>query len=119
MEILIILAALALLMTAAYRGASVILFAPVAALLAVALTNPALVLPVFSGVFMERMVGFVKLYFPVFLLGAIFGKLMEISGFARSIIRATLRFVGPRHAILAVVIVCALLTYGGVSLFVV
>jgi H+/gluconate symporter-like permease len=119
MSIAIILLALALLMTAAYRGANVILFAPVAALLAVALTDPALILPMYSGVFLERMAGFIKLYFPVFLLGAVFGKLMEVSGFARAIIRGMLRFTGPRHAIAAVVLVCALLTYGGVSLFVV
>ena len=87
MPIAIILFALALLMTAAYRGASVILFAPVAALLAVALTDPALILPMYSGVFLERMAGFIKLYFPVFLLGAVFGKLMEVSGFARAIIQ--------------------------------
>lgn len=119
MSVAIILLALGLLMAAAYRGASVILFAPVAALLAVLLTDPALVLPVFSALFMERMVGFIKLYFPVFLLGAIFGKLMEISGFARSIIQGVLRVIGPKYAIVAVVLVCALLTYGGVSLFVV
>jgi H+/gluconate symporter-like permease len=119
MQILIIVLALGLLMGAAYRGASVILFAPIAALAAVLLTDPALVLPLFSAVFMERMVGFIKLYFPVFLLGAIFGKLMEITGFAKSIIQSVLRFTGPEHAIVAVVLVCALLTYGGVSLFVV
>jgi H+/gluconate symporter-like permease len=119
MPIAIILLALTLLMTAAYRGASVILFAPVAALLAVALTDPALILPLYSGVFLERMAGFIKLYFPVFLLGAVFGKVMEFSGFARAIIDGMLRFTGPRHAIPAVVLVCALLTYGGVSLFVV
>ena len=119
MQILIILLALALLMAAAYRGASVILFAPIAALTAVLLIDPSLTLPVFSAVFLERMAGFIKLYFPVFLLGAIFGKLMEVSGFARSIIEAGMRFIGPSHAMGAVVLVCALLTYGGVSLFVV
>ena len=119
MQIAIILLALVVLMTAAYRGASVILFAPVAALLAVALTDPGLVLPLYSGVFLERMAGFVEAVFPVFLLGAVFGKLMEASGFARAIIGAMLRFIGPRHAIAAVVLVCAVLTYGGVSLFVV
>src|SRR3954452_15804682 len=119
MQIAVILLALGLLMTAAYRGDSVILFAPVAALTAILLTDPALILPLFSGVFMDRMVGFIKLYFPVFLLGAIFGKLMEVTGFARSIISSFLRFTGPAHTIVAVVLVCALLTYGGVSLFVV
>lgn len=119
MQVLIILVALGLLMFAAYRGASVILFAPVAALLAVLVIDPHALLPVYSGLFLERMANFVKLYFPVFLLGAVFGKLTEISGFAESIIRAVLRFAGPHRAILSVVVVCVLLTYGGVSLFVV
>lgn len=119
MHILVIVAALALLMAAAYRGLSVILFAPIAALFAVAFTDPGSVLPVYSGVYMERLAGFIKLYFPVFLLGAVFGKLMEVSGFAQSLIRAMLHLIGPNRAIIAVVLVCALLTYGGVSLFVV
>lgn len=119
MNILIILLALSLLMFIAYRGFSVILFAPVAAILAVVLTDFHLALPMFSGVFMERMATFVKLYFPVFLLGAIFGQVIEISGFARSIIQWVVRVVGCQRAIFAVVLVCAILTYGGVSLFVV
>jgi H+/gluconate symporter-like permease len=81
MSVIIALAALALLMLAAYRGYSVILFAPIAALGAVLLTDPGAVGPAFTGLFMEKMVGFVKLYFPVFLLGAVFGKLIELSGF--------------------------------------
>src|SRR5215217_7531710 len=119
MQMVLILLALGLLMAVAYRGLSVILFAPICALLAVACSDPGLLLPVYSGVFMERMAGFLKLYFPLFLLGAVFGKLMEASGFARAIILAGVRFVGPSHAIAALVFVCALLTYGGVSLFVV
>jgi H+/gluconate symporter-like permease len=119
MSFLIALAALVFLMLAAYRGYSVILFAPLAAMLAVALTDPAAVPPVFTGLFMEKMVGFVKLYFPVFLLGAIFGKLIELSGFARAIVTAAVRLFGPERAILSIVLVAALLTYGGVSLFVV
>jgi len=119
MSVIIALAALALLMLAAYRGYSVILFAPIAALGAVLLTDPSAVAPAFTGVFMEKMVGFVKLYFPVFLLGAVFGKLIELSGFSRSIVAAAIRLLGTRQAMLVIVLVCALLTYGGVSLFVV
>ncbi|WP_459855054.1 GntP family permease [Citrobacter sedlakii] len=119
MSVLIALAALGLLMLAAYRGYSVILFAPIAALGAVLLTEPAAVGPAFTGLFMEKMVGFVKLYFPVFLLGAVFGKLIELSGFSRSIVAAAINLLGRRHAIPVIVLVCALLTYGGVSLFVV
>jgi H+/gluconate symporter-like permease len=119
MSLLIVLAALVFLMVVAYRGHSVILFAPVAALGAVLLTDPGLVAPMFTGLFMDKMVGFLKLYFPVFLLGAVFGKLIELSGFSKAIVAATIDVVGRRRAILAIVLVCALLTYGGVSLFVV
>ncbi|HMN45595.1 MAG TPA: GntP family permease [Povalibacter sp.] len=119
MSFVIAIGALALLMIAAYRGYSVILFAPLAALLAVLLTDPSAVAPVFTGLFMERMVGFLKLYFPVFLLGAVFGKLIEMSGFAQSISAAVIRALGQQRAMLSIVLICAVLTYGGVSLFVV
>ncbi|WP_069261452.1 GntP family permease [Paraburkholderia nodosa] len=119
MSFVIVLAALAFLMLAAYRGYSVILFAPIAALAAVLLTEPAAVAPVFSGIFMEKMVGFVKLYFPVFLLGAVFGKVIELSGFSEAIVHAAIRYIGSSRANAVIVAVCALLTYGGVSLFVV
>jgi H+/gluconate symporter-like permease len=116
---LIVIAALVLLMYMAYRGFSVILFAPIAAMLAVLCTSPESVPGVFTGIFMEKMVVFMKLYFPVFLLGAIFGKVIELSGFSKSIVTSVIHFIGPERAILAIVAVCAILTYGGVSLFVV
>ena len=119
MSFVIVLLALLLLMFVAYRGFSVILFAPVCALLAVVATDPSLVLPVFSGIFMHKMVGFIELYFPVFLLGAVFGKVIELSGFSKSIVTAVIAVVGRERAMLSIVLVCALLTYGGVSLFVV
>ena len=119
MSLLIVLAALFFLMFVAYRGYSVILFAPVAALGAVLLTDPALVAPMFSGVFMEKMVGFIKNYFPVFMLGAVFGKVIELSGFSKSIVSAVIGVLGKGRAVLSIVVVCAILTYGGVSLFVV
>src|SRR6516162_4105805 len=106
-------------MFVAYRGYSVILFAPIAALGAVLLTDPSLVPPVFSNVFMEKTVGFVKNYFPVFMLGAVFGKVIELSGFSKSIVSAVIGVLGRERAVLSIVVVCAILTYGGVSLFVV
>ncbi|MFE7495240.1 GntP family permease, partial [Bacillus velezensis] len=118
MDIVIILLALGMLMFAAYRGFSVILFAPICALFAVLLTDPSFVLPFFSNIFMEKMVGFIKLYFPVFLLGAVFGKVVEISGLAESIAKTIVKLVGAKRAILAIVLMGAILTYSGVSLFV-
>ena len=119
MDFIIVLAALCFLMFVAYRGYSVIMFAPVAALGAVLFTDPALVAPMFTGLFMDKMVGFVKLYFPVFLLGAIFGKVIELSGFSKAIVSSVINLVGRERAMLSIVAVCGVLTYGGVSLFVV
>ncbi|MGZ3726627.1 MAG: GntP family permease [Pseudobdellovibrio sp.] len=119
MTLLVILFALFLLMFVAYQGYSVILFAPLVAMLAVLLTQPDAVPVMFTGVFMEKTVSFLKLYFPIFMLGAIFGKMFEISGFSKSIVNFIVKFLGPNNAILAIVLVSSLLTYGGVSLFVV
>ncbi|WP_321821557.1 MULTISPECIES: GntP family permease [unclassified Burkholderia] len=119
MSIIIIILSLAFLIIAAYRGYSVILFAPIAALLAVMAFHPAAVAPVYTNLFMAKTAEFVKSYFPVFMLGALFGKVVECSGFSKSIVESTVRFAGARNAILSVAIVSALLTYGGVSVFVV
>lgn len=119
MDIIIILVALGLLMFAAYKGHSVIIFAPLCALLAVAFISPAQILPFYSNIFMVKMVEFVKNYFPVFLLGAIFGKLVEMSGVAESIANTIIKVIGAKRTILSIVLLCAILTYSGVSLFVV
>ena len=119
MSVVILLLALGLLMLVAYRGYSVILFAPICALLAVVATDPTLVAPAYTNVFMDRLANFVKLYFPVFMLGAVFGKVIELSGFSKAIVSSIVRLVGPTRAMLSIVLVCAVMTYGGVSLFVV
>ncbi|MEG0652124.1 MAG: GntP family permease, partial [Acinetobacter sp.] len=72
-----------------------------------------------SGVFMPKMVGFIKDYFLVFLLGAIFGKVVEMSGIAESIAKTIVKLIGSKNAMLTVVLLGAILTYSGVSLFVV
>jgi len=106
MSFIICLAALCFLMFVAYKGFSVILFAPIACLLAVLCTHPHLVLPVYSNMFMENMVVFIKNYFPVFMLGAIFGKLIEISGFAKSIVHSVVTLLGPSRAMLSSCVPC-------------
>jgi len=114
-----IVLALGGLIVLAYRGLSVLLLAPLAALVAVLMTPDTPVLASYTQVFMKALGGFVVLYFPLFMLGALFGKLMEASGAARVLALAIVRRLGAGQAILAVTLACALLTYGGVSLFVV
>lgn len=113
-----ILLGLGLLMFMAYKGYSVIFFAPVFAILAAVLSGLA-IMPTYTEVFLPNLAGYVKVYFPFFLLGAVFGKAMEESGAAASIAKAIVKKLGTKQAILSVVLSCAILTYGGVSLFVV
>ncbi|MDR2051439.1 MAG: GntP family permease [Deltaproteobacteria bacterium] len=113
-----IIISLFLLMLLAYRGFSVIVFAPLCAILA-ALTAGWPILPTYTDVFMAKGVVFIKNFFPLFLLGALFGKIMEASGAARSIARAIADKLGPDKAILATTLAAGVLSYGGVSVFVV
>src|SRR5262245_6430993 len=57
-------------------------------------------------------------FFPLFLLGALFAKLMEDSRSVEAIARCMTERLGPGRAVLAVVLAGAVVTYGGVSLFV-
>ncbi|HEY3424380.1 MAG TPA: GntP family permease [Negativicutes bacterium] len=118
MEVIGIILSLFLLMFFAYRGFSVILFAPVFALLAASLSGLSL-MPAYTELFMAKAVVYIKSFFPVFLLGAVFGKVMEDTGLAKGIAHSIIKTLGKDRAILAVVLAGVVLTYGGVSLFVV
>jgi H+/gluconate symporter-like permease len=117
-QVLAIVLALGLLMFFAYKGYPVIVFAPIFTLFAVAISGLAL-MPSYTEVYMVNAANYVKNFFPIFLLGAIFGKVMELSGAASSIAQTIVSKLGSKHAMLSVVLACAALTYGGVSLFVV
>src|SRR5512137_2054290 len=112
-----ILLALAVLMWLSFRGWSVLLLAPAAALLVAAFSMEPL-LAHWTHTFMGAAAGFVAQFFPLFLLGAVFGKLMEGSGSVAAIARFMTSKLGAQRAILAIVLAGALVTYGGVSLFV-
>lgn len=118
MEVLIILLSLGLLMYFAYRGFSVIFFAAVFAVLAGWLSGLS-PLPTYTELFMPKTVGFVKNFFPLFLLGAILGKVMEDSGSARKIALMIIGACGKERAVMSVLTTCVVLVYGGVSTHVV
>jgi H+/gluconate symporter-like permease len=117
--VFVVVLALAALITLAYRGVSLLVLAPGLATLAVILTMDGPILASYTQIFMGGAGDFVVRYFPVFLLGAVFGKLMEDSGSAEVLANAVVARLGESRAILAVVLSCAAMTYGGVSLFVV
>jgi H+/gluconate symporter-like permease len=112
-----ILVGLALLVWLAYRGWSILLLAPGAALIAAAFAGGPL-LAYWTQTFMDNGSRFIAQFFPLFLLGALFGKLMEDSGSVAAIAEFMTKRLGPQRAILTVVLAGALVTYGGVSLFV-
>src|SRR5665647_6926 len=117
-----IVLSLGLLIFFAYKGWSVIIIAPLLALLAASFAifsgGSFHLLATYTEVFMVSLAGYVKSYFPIFLLGALFGKLMDDSGSANSIAYFISQKVGKGKEIWAVVLSCAVITYGGVSLFV-
>ncbi len=117
MGLLGILVGLAILIALAFRGWSILLLAPIAALVTAMFSGEPL-LAHWTQVFMQSGAGFIAQFFPLFLLGALFGKLMEDSGSVTVIANWMVEKLGTGRAILAVVLAGALVTYGGVSLFV-
>ncbi|WP_407157565.1 GntP family permease [Bradyrhizobium sp. STM 3557] len=112
-----ILVGLGLLIWLAFRGWSVLLLAPLCALIAAAFGGQPL-LASWTQTFMRSAADFLAQFFPIFLLGAIFGKLMDDSGAVAAVAEVITRRLGERRTILGVVLAGALVTYGGVSLFV-
>lgn len=116
-----LIVAILFLVYMAFKGHSIIVVAPIAALVAVffAYGTQGHYMAEYTITYMEGFANYVKNYFPIYLLGAIFAKLMDITGNALSIARFCTEKLGKSRAILSVVVTCAILTYGGVSLFVV
>ena len=117
---------LALLIVLTMKGVNILIAGPISALL-VALTSG---MPLFSQLagkdeadyvtsYMSGFTGFIASWYLMFLLGAVFGKVMEDSGAADSVSKWIVGKLGMKYAVLAIVLACAVLTYGGVSLFVV
>jgi H+/gluconate symporter-like permease len=113
-----ILFSLALLMFLAFKGMSIIWIAPICATI-VALTGGLPLLPTYTDTYMTGFVGFTKSWFPAFMLGGIFGRLMEVSGGAQSVAHFITGLIGKKRAILAVSLGCIVLGYGGISVFVI
>lgn len=116
--ITMIVLSLVLLIFFAYRGYPIIFIAPLFAVVA-AIGSGHDPMPVFSEIYMTKAAEYLKTYYPVFLLGAIFAKIMEEGGLAASVANKIVQTLGKEKAILAILIGCGVLTYGGLSVFVV
>ena len=109
---------LLLLIVLAYKGHSIIWVAPVCAAL-VALLGGLNLLSAYLGDYMKGAADYIISWFPAFFLGAVYGKIMDRTGSARSLANKLVSLIGSKYAVLAVVLPCLLMTYGGISLFVV
>ncbi len=117
-HLLVLFSSLTLLMSLVVRGKSIFVVAPLCALIAVTLSGEDPVAKM-NGAYMEGFATYVKDFFLIFALGAVFGKMMDDSGAAISVANRVGKWLGQDRACLSVVLACAVLTYGGVSLFVV
>ncbi len=119
MDIVAVILSLILLMYFAYRGVTVLVLAPLLAMCTVFFTGDIPMLVAWTNKFMPSAASYIQKYFPVFLTGAVFGKLMGASGCARAVAHFISTKFGKKRAMAAVIISTGLLVYGGVSLFVV
>ncbi|WP_215398789.1 GntP family permease [Rheinheimera oceanensis] len=116
-----LIAALALLIWLALRGANILLAALLAAVI-VALTNQLSLAATLTEYFTFGPLGaftFAGKFLLLFLAGAIFGKAMAVSQAASSIAQAIIHWLGVKNTLWVTMLVCAVLTYGGVVVFVV
>ncbi|MBQ9986151.1 MAG: GntP family permease [Oscillospiraceae bacterium] len=109
---------LGVLIWLAYKGHSIIWVAPVCAVI-VAVFGGLNILDAYMGDYIKGTAEYIISWFPAFFLGAVYGKIMDMTGSARSLANKLVSVIGPQFAVLAVVLPCLLMTYGGISLFVV
>lgn len=109
---------LIMLIVLAYKGHSIVWVAPFCAIL-VALLSGFDLLKAYLEDYIGGTAAYVVSWFPAFFLGAVYGKIMDLTGSARSLANKLISFIGSKYAVLAVVLPCLLMTYGGISLFVV
>ena len=116
-----LIAALILLIWLALRGANILLAALLAAVV-VALSNQLSLATTLTEYFTFGPLGaftFAGKFLLLFLAGAIFGKAMAASQAASSIARVIIRRLGVNNTLWVTMLVCAVLTYAGVVVFVV
>ncbi|HFU4202524.1 TPA: GntP family permease [Streptococcus suis] len=127
MEILAILGVLLAVVAIIYltsKNLHVIVAAPLASLI-ILLTNQMNILEAMLGKeqsYMAGLAGFLINNFVIFMLGSILARYMEASGATLTIANSILKVIGkdsPYKVLLAIALITSVLTYGGVSIFVV
>lgn len=124
MGIIGIIVAIFLVIYLAMKGFNILFIAPIASIIVI-ITNGMDFFPSLIGTeesFITGLAGFIINYFAVFLLGAILASYIEKSGAAQSIAQKILSITGtekPFPVLIAILLISAVLTFGGISIFVV
>lgn len=118
MGVFLIIIALALLTILCFKGVPVILATLIASIVFAVIADPGSAYESISTLFMGGAATFVQAYFLTFLGGAIFGTLVDMSGAASSIAETITSRIGKKFIVIGVVVVAAVLTMGGVSVYV-
>lgn len=119
-----IIIAIACIIYSTAKNLNILVAAPIASLIVI-LTNGMSISTALLGSeasYLTGLTGFILKFFAVFLLGAILAKYTDKSGAAESIANQILKLTGtekPYSVLVALLLITALLTYGGVSLYVV
>ncbi|MGB4516196.1 MAG: hypothetical protein WBI65_01045 [Dethiobacteria bacterium] len=117
-EVIGMLLAIAVLIYLTYKGVDALITSLVAAAIII-VTNS---MNIWEGIgthYASSFAAFVGAYMFVIIPGALFGQIMQETGCAQSIAYKISEVVGSKRAILATVIMAAVLTYGGISGFVI
>lgn len=117
LQIASIFLCLGLLIYLVFRGVSIFIATPICSIL-MAILSGVDFFEAYMVTYMTGLVGFAKTWLPVFMLGAIFGKVMENTGASKAIALFVVKKMGTSKALVSIVLAGALLTYGGVSMFV-
>lgn len=107
----------------AYRGVHVLIVGIISSLVVILTSGldiwNTLVVGEGTGSFATGAAGFISSYFLMFLLGAILGELLSKSGYAKAIAYKLVDVFGSQRSILVVLVATVILSYGGVSVFVI
>lgn len=113
-----LLCAIAVMVIGAYKGLGPLPLTIIAAAIAI-LTNELNVWEAYSSFYMAGYAGTYTSYFLIFIFSALYARFMEESGSAAAIGFKLIDWFGKKHVMLISVIIFSVLTYGGISLFVV
>jgi H+/gluconate symporter-like permease len=113
-----LLISIAVFVFLSYKRISPLIIAPIVTLLLAGIMGMNLTDTLLKG-YMGLAADYVKMFFFIFLTGAVFAAIMHKTGAAASIAEGMVKVLGKKNVVLGVVLSTAVLTYGGVSLFII